>query len=82
MRGVINAANPWTEIVDLFFYRDPEDLEKSEADAEEAKVGGWGTGVDTADASKGNNQEWGNTEWGTSNDWNQGGTGTDGWDAV
>jgi small subunit ribosomal protein SAe len=28
MRGTVNAANPWTEIVDLFFYRDPDEIEK------------------------------------------------------
>jgi small subunit ribosomal protein SAe len=32
MRGVINDANPWTEVVDLFFFREPAELEK-EADA-------------------------------------------------
>lgn len=33
MRGVVNEANPWTEMVDLFFYRDPAELEKEDAEA-------------------------------------------------
>jgi len=33
MRGVVNDANPWTEMVDLFFYRDPSELEKEDAEA-------------------------------------------------
>lgn len=33
MRGTINPANPWTEMVDLFFYRDPEELDTEEAAA-------------------------------------------------
>jgi len=30
MRGTVNEANPWNEMVDLFFYRDPEELEKED----------------------------------------------------
>jgi len=30
MRGTVTASNPWTEVVDLFFYRDVEELEKEE----------------------------------------------------
>jgi len=75
MRGVVNAAKPWTEMVDLFFYRDPEDLEKSEADGEENK----GDFPDTQ--ASGN---WGATEW-TTEDWG-GETGGDAssaaWNAV
>jgi len=33
MRGVVNEANPWTEMVDLFFYRDPAEIEKEDAEA-------------------------------------------------
>jgi small subunit ribosomal protein SAe len=42
MRGVVNDANPWTEMVDLFFYRDPAELEKEDAEAarEESHVAG------------------------------------------
>jgi len=37
MRGVVNEANPWTEMVDLFFYRDPAELEKEDAEAANAR---------------------------------------------
>eukprot|EP00298_Acanthocystis_sp_HF-20_P029211 c8098_g1_i1.p1 GENE.c8098_g1_i1~~c8098_g1_i1.p1 ORF type:complete len:268 (-),score=78.55 c8098_g1_i1:12-815(-) len=83
MRGTVNAANPWTEMVDLFFYRDPEDLEKSEADVEETKGGEWGA---EAAAPQASSNEWGATEWGNTDDWGaQGNSSADagtGWDTV
>jgi small subunit ribosomal protein SAe len=33
MRGTVNEANPWTEMVDLFFYRDPTELEEEDKQA-------------------------------------------------
>jgi len=38
MRGAVNDASPWTEMVDLFFHRDPEELEKAEEEAAEAEA--------------------------------------------
>jgi len=32
MRGVVSANNPWDVMVDLFFYRDPEETQEKEAD--------------------------------------------------
>jgi len=77
MRGTVNAANPWTEMVDLFFYRDPEDLDKSEAGEEEK--------ADFGESDNQANTQW-NSDWKQpTNDWNQtnaGGDANDGWDAV
>jgi len=33
MRGTISPANPWDVMVDLFFYREPEELENKEEEA-------------------------------------------------
>lgn len=33
MRGTISPANPWDVMVDLFFYREPEDVKEEEAEA-------------------------------------------------
>jgi small subunit ribosomal protein SAe len=41
MRGVVSASNPWDVIVDLFFYREPEETEKPEEDAGDFGTGGW-----------------------------------------
>ena len=35
MRGSISPANPWDVMVDLFFYREPEEV-KDEAEPEDA----------------------------------------------
>mmetsp|Transcript_595 Transcript_595/g.762 ORF Transcript_595/g.762 Transcript_595/m.762 type:complete len:316 (+) Transcript_595:97-1044(+) len=48
MRGTISRDAPWDVPVDLFFYRDPEELEKADeaqaAGYEEQVPAGWGTG--------------------------------------
>ena len=40
MRGTISASNPGDVMVDLFFYRDPEELEDKPAEAEAAAIPG------------------------------------------
>ena len=40
MRGTVSPANPWDVMVDLFFYRDPEELEDKPAEPEAAAVPG------------------------------------------
>lgn len=45
MRGVVSPAQPWDVMVDLFFYRDPEEAkEAAEADEFNAVRGRWGVG--------------------------------------
>jgi len=66
MRGTVNEANPWTEMVDLFFYRDPEELEKEDEEPKDdefaARPTEWNTAQPVAP------QEWGaaerTEEWG------------------
>jgi len=74
MRGTVNAATPWTEMVDLFFYRDPDEIEKPDETAILPQAGGddWNTGAhDTvADWGAPGGEEWG-TEQGAApvTDW-------------
>ncbi|EEH60494.1 uncharacterized protein MICPUCDRAFT_13384 [Micromonas pusilla CCMP1545] len=51
MRGTISPANPWDVMVDLFFYREPEELEdkpEEPAAAAGGAVGGFGGAVPVA----------------------------------
>jgi len=71
LRGTLNRATPWDVMVDLFFYREPEETEaEKEAAAEEnqewagssvpeAVTQNW-EGTGTADWGTGAGAEWGN----------------------
>ena len=48
MRGTVSPANPWDVMVDLFFYRDPEELEDKPAEEETAVVGDTPAGFDAS----------------------------------
>ena len=52
MRGTVTPANPWDVMVDLFFYREPEETKEQEAEAAPATEFpaemGFATGVDPA----------------------------------
>lgn len=41
MRGTISPANPWDVMVDLFFYREPEEAKEQEQGAEFAAAEGF-----------------------------------------
>ena len=55
MRGTVARATPWDVPVDLFFYRDPEELEK----AEEAQAAGAGAGDAAASGFQNPDASWG-----------------------
>ena len=50
LRGTIARDAPWNVMVDMFFYRDPEEKEAEEASAEKAQYGGdygnWDNGAE------------------------------------
>lgn len=70
MRGTVTDANPWKEMVDLFFYRDPEELEKEEEAAAAAAAEAAYTPVtdDWNQPAADGNADWaaapGGEEWG------------------
>ena len=53
LRGTINRMQPWDVMVDLFFYRDPEEVEAQAKEEEEARIAtaNAGTAVDTSGAA-------------------------------
>eukprot|EP00300_Choanocystis_sp_HF-7_P033169 c45463_g1_i1.p1 GENE.c45463_g1_i1~~c45463_g1_i1.p1 ORF type:complete len:299 (+),score=61.09 c45463_g1_i1:42-899(+) len=76
LRGTVSEANPWSEMVDLFFYRDPAELDNK------------GDGDD--DHRGGRPEEWDGPqvedppEWGTSanQEWGDAGAATGDWGAA
>jgi len=73
LRGTISRQTPWNVMVDMFFYRDPEQTEKDESQREE--IGGWEEPALPGETSQwegaGATASWeqpSNTEWGATPD--------------
>jgi len=77
-RGVLSRTQEWSVMPDLFFYRDPEEVEKEEKSKLALKEGsGFGAGLESAPqeapaadedwskppAAAGSNEEWGASSW-------------------
>lgn len=48
MRGAVSATNPWDVMVDMFFYREPEEAKEAEGEPEAALEGGLESGFPAA----------------------------------
>jgi small subunit ribosomal protein SAe len=59
MRGVVSATQPWDVMVDLFFYREPEEAKEHEEANEFAPVGGADAAFGSLPAPSGVNESWG-----------------------
>lgn len=94
MRGAISRAIPWEVKVDLFFYRDPEEAEKNEAEAADNYGASWQAADTSAEAAPAQ-QDWNApaADWNAQQaaaapaaagqDWNaQAAAGGDNWGAV
>lgn len=85
MKGEITAAKPWSEMVDLFFYRDPEDIEKEQAKADESFQAPEWTGNEHQSTENWNDASWNNAEvpgFETTNaNWSTPDTAGAGWDS-
>jgi len=69
MRGTIARSVPWTEKVDLFFYRDPDEVMKKDSDKEPAAVVSESRGDKTYEKTVGGDS-WAETDtWGAGDQW-------------
>jgi len=62
MRGEVTAAKPWPEMVDLFFYRDPEEVEKEQDKLAEEPYAAADWQGETGQST----ENWGGADWGSS----------------
>jgi len=96
LRGTLHRATPWDVMVDLFFYRDPEEHERTEeaaagfagqnyaldtaAQAEDA--GDWGASNVPAAVAAGFTENWGSNAAGTGSEWASSDAAAGGWDST
>merc|ERR1719333_877249 len=83
LRGAAKRDAPWNVSVDLFFYRDPEELEDEAEEYEEVGNADWDANAD-GDAAAGTGGDWGeggDAAAGGDDNWNEaaGATGDDNW---
>ena len=79
MRAVISRQTPWDIMVDMFFYRDPEEAEKEAAEAETAAIENAAAPADFAASGQGYDPALGGAP---SADWSQGGAAGGDWGAA
>ena len=79
MRAVISRQTAWDIMVDMFFYRDPEEAEKEAADAETAAIENAAAPADFAASGQGYDPALGGAP---SADWSQGGAAGGDWGAA
>jgi len=65
LRGTLNRATPWDVMVDLFFYREPEETEAEKLEAAPVEDGGDWQGSTVPEQVTANWEGSGTAEWGT-----------------
>jgi small subunit ribosomal protein SAe len=69
LRNTLNRATPWDVMVDLFFYREPEETEQDKLEAAPADEGAEWTGSNVPEQVTANWEGTGNAEWGAGGEW-------------
>jgi len=70
MRGTLSRATPWDVMVDLFFYREPDETENDKLEgAPQQEETEWQQGSTVPETVTQNWEGTGNAEWGAGNEW-------------